>query len=339
MDTTAFRRDLELIPEHLDALAGHLEGMVRAPALGAGTPGGGERVPGRVLVLGMGSSAYAASRVTALARRLGAAATTELASFATPVPPAEDLTVVAVSATGRSVEVLAAVEPYAGTGRLVAVTNDDASPLAALADRVVLLHAGTERSGVSARTYRHTLAVLPALLAPWAPGLADGLPDAVRRAAAASSSLLEREGQWAEALADHLLGPDGTYLLAPAERLCSAQQGALMLREVPRRPAVACEVGDWSHVDVYLTRTLDYRALLYAGSRWQEQALEWMARRRTPFAVVGGDVAGASVAVRFPDDDDATVAALTEPLVADLVAERWRVADPDLSWAHVDVPL
>ena len=27
-----------------------------------------------------------------------------------------------------------------------------------------------------------------------------------------------------------------------------------MLREGPRRPAVACETGDWSHVDVYLTR-------------------------------------------------------------------------------------
>lgn len=332
MDTAAFRRDLELIPERLDALAGHLDATLRDQA-------GRPARDGRVLLLGMGSSAYAAGPVAALARRHGVGTAAELASVASPVPPAPDLTVVAVSATGRSVEVLAAVQPYVSTGRLVVVTNDDASPLAGLGDEVVPLHAGTEHSGVAARTYRHTTPVLTALLAQWAPTLAVGLTDTVRRAAWASSALLVAEGQWVAALADHLLGPDGAFLLAPAERLGSAQQGALMLREVPRRPAVACEVGDWSHVDVYLTRTLDYRALLYAGSPWQEQALEWMARRRTPFAVVGADVPGARVVVRHPDDDDPAVAALTEPLVAELVADRWRAADPDFAWARVDVPV
>ena len=38
-----------------------------------------------------------------------------------------------------------------------------------------------------------------------------------------------------------------------------------MIREGPRRQAVACETGDWAHVDVYLTRTLDYRAIVFAG--------------------------------------------------------------------------
>ncbi|MCW2768323.1 MAG: iron dicitrate transport regulator FecR [Nocardioides sp.] len=63
-----------------------------------------------------------------------------------------------------------------------------------------------------------------------------------------------------------LAGPDGTHLAAPARRLWSAQQGALMLRDGRRRFAVGCEAGDWAHVDAYLTKSTDYRLLAFAGS-------------------------------------------------------------------------
>ena len=45
-----------------------------------------------------------------------------------------------------------------------------------------------------------------------------------------------------------------------------------MLREGPRRAAIASETGEWSHVDVYLTKTLDYRMLLLPGSRYEDAA-------------------------------------------------------------------
>ncbi len=61
-----------------------------------------------------------------------------------------------------------------------------------------------------------------------------------------------------------------------------------MLREVPRLGAFASETGDWSHVDVYLTKTQDYRALVFAGSAWDAQALDWMHQRGSRFAAVGG---------------------------------------------------
>lgn len=41
-----------------------------------------------------------------------------------------------------------------------------------------------------------------------------------------------------------------------------------MIWEGPRRRAESCETGDWGHIDVYLTKTLDYRALVYTGSRY-----------------------------------------------------------------------
>ena len=104
MDTAAFRADLDLIPETLDALADALEaglpGLDRLPSLGAS----------RVLVLGMGSSRYAADVVARRFRNVGANVLVELASTELLPPAAPDLVVVAVSATGGS----AAQSPPAG---------------------------------------------------------------------------------------------------------------------------------------------------------------------------------------------------------------------------------
>jgi hypothetical protein len=119
---------------------------------------------------------------------------------------------------------------------------------------------------------------------------------------------------------DLVVGPDGTAIVAPAHRLSSAQQSALMLREGPRRAAVACETGDWSHVDVYLTKTLDYRMLLLAGSPWQAELLRWTRERDATVVAVGEDVADARATVRYRHDEDDDVRLLSEVLVAELVA-------------------
>jgi hypothetical protein len=116
---------------------------------------------------------------------------------------------------------------------------------------------------------------------------------------------------------------DGSFLLAPVERFASAAQGALDIREGPRRQSVACETGDWSHTDVYLAKTLDYRALLFAGSRWDGNALEWLEKRGSTVVVVGGEVPGSRVTVRYAGDDDPEAAAFTEVLIPELVAAMW----------------
>ncbi|HVB45760.1 MAG TPA: hypothetical protein VNF47_24055 [Streptosporangiaceae bacterium] len=54
-----------------------------------------------------------------------------------------------------------------------------------------------------------------------------------------------------------------------------------------RLPSVACETSDWSHVDVYLTKTLDYRMLLLGGSRWQGEPPRWTAERQSTVIAVG----------------------------------------------------
>ena len=67
-----------------------------------------------------------------------------------------------------------------------------------------------------------------------------------------------------------------------------------MLREGPRLAAVGCETGDWSHVDVYLTKTTDYRLLVFAGSGWEPQLAEWTTARGSTVVGVGGKRPGRS---------------------------------------------
>ncbi|MFG1707615.1 SIS domain-containing protein [Nonomuraea sp. M3C6] len=277
----------------------------------------------RVLFLGMGSSRYAAKVAALRLRAAGIDAYAEYASAAATVPATENTLVVPISATGSSRETLDATARYAnGPAFLAAMTNTPGSPLTETADLVIPMHAGEERGGVACRTFQHTLALLLALEARLARRDRD-LTTLIRRSAEATQDLLDRRDEWLPLTMELLDGPHGVYTIAPVERLSSAEQSALMLREGPRRPADACETGDWSHVDVYLTKTLDYRALLYPGSRYDAQAMEWVRERDSMVITVGAEVKDATAAIRYPHDGDPDVALLTETLVAELVAAYW----------------
>jgi glucosamine--fructose-6-phosphate aminotransferase (isomerizing) len=152
------------------------------------------------------------------------------------------------------------------------------------------------------------------------------VPGLLCRTAEATTDLLDRRGEWLEPAMSLLDGPSGVYTIAPAERLSSAEQSALMFREGPRRAADACETGDWSHVDVYLTKTLDYRAILFPGSPYDDQAMDWIRERGSAVLTVGGELPDAKGSVRYRHDDDPDVALLTETLVAELIAARWWLA-------------
>ncbi|GGL21226.1 sigma factor regulator FecR [Sphaerisporangium melleum] len=314
MNPELYLADLTAKPAALSALAATLE--ERDPF--APLP----REVRRVVFLGMGSSRYAAGVAALRLRAAGVDAVAEYASAALGHPPSRDTLVVAISATGGSRETLDALDRHRGRSTVLALTNVPGSPVTEGADLVVDMAAGEERGGVACRTFQHTLALLLALEARLTGAAAD-IPGLVRRAAEASADLLDRRDAWLGDALTLLDGPHGVYAIAPAERLSSAEQSALMLREGPRRPADACETGDWAHVDVYLTKTLDYRAILFPGSRYDEQAMEWIRSRGSAVLAVGGTARGAALTIRYAGDDDPGVALLTETLVAELVAARW----------------
>lgn len=307
MNVEGFGADILTEPEALLRVAD-------AYGAGAGLP----KIEGRrVLLIGMGSSAYASHTAAALLRSRGHDAHVELASTGMPQPAAADTVAFVVSASGGSEETVEAMERHRGTSTVVAVTNRDDSPLAVDADVVVPVLAGPETGGIACRSYACTLAVLLLLAG------CDG--EAVRRAAASSAELIGRRSEWLGALADRVAGGAGVWASAPAERIGSALQSALMLREAPRIVADGCETGDWLHVDVYLTKRPGYHLLLMPGSRYDPGVMEWRAERGFDVVCVGREVSGASATIPIGGHDDHVVACLTETVVAELLAaELWR---------------
>ena len=303
MDPSLFLADLEEKPARLLALA---------DALRADDPWAAVGETRRWVFVGMGSSHYAGQVAAARLRTRGVDAVAESAGSDLLPLAGPGTTVVAVSASGGSRETVDAVRRLRGTGRPVRRPDQPRRHRARGALRRRRLDAG--RPGAR----RGGLPVVPAHAGAAARprGLATAAsPTTSSRAPRRCAHLLETRDTWLPALSAAALGPQGTHVVAPARRLSSALQSALMLREGPRLPAYACETADWSHVDVYLTRTTDYRLVLLAGSRWEDELLTWVRERGSTLVAVGAEVEGAALTVRYPHDDVDDVRLLAETLV------------------------
>jgi glutamine---fructose-6-phosphate transaminase (isomerizing) len=322
-----FLRDILAAPERLTALLDAYEG---ASSPLAALPAS----PRRVVLIGMGSSRFAALPAAALMRSRGLDAVAELATTALATPPRKDTLAIGISASGSSAETVEALARHRGTSTTVAVTNNPEGALGEVADIVLPLVAGVEEGGVACLTFQATLAVLPLLAA----ALTESGPsvDDLRPAIPAIAALRADRDEWVSALADHVAAAHTTYTIAPAERLSSALQSALMLREGPRLAAAAAETGDWLHIDVYLSKRPGYTALLFPGSRYDEGVLGYARERSSTIVVTGRPLEGETLTIPIPGADDPLVALLAETGVAELVAaELWRrgvaAGDPALA--------
>ena len=117
----------------------------------------------RVVLLGMGSSAYAGGVAAARMRARGVVAASELASSQLLPGWGEGTLVVATSARGGSAETLAALNRLPASVHTVALTNTAGSAITQRCDAVIDLAAEPEVGGVACRSYQHTLALLLAL--------------------------------------------------------------------------------------------------------------------------------------------------------------------------------
>ena len=235
MDPALFQDDLEAKPHWLRTLASRLPATVWP--VQPGSP---------LLLTGMGSSWFAADVAARRLRRAGVWAVADLASVEGSLPPVADLTVVGITASGGSGETLAQLEAHHGVSNTVVLTNTDGVSLPAR--HTMLMHAGPEAGGVACRSYLHTLVLLLHLEHQLTGGLPE-LPAQVLHAAEAIEHLLDTRSTWLPPVLDVLDGPQGTWLLAPAERLGSALQGALMVREGQRRFPLVMRLPDKQRTD------------------------------------------------------------------------------------------
>jgi len=310
----AFRQDVLREPQTLAALLDAYAGAASPLRALGHDPLAGRRVA----LIGMGSSRFAALTVAAALRARGVAAVAEYASAdpSATTAPGRDVLAIGISASGATPETMAALARHRGVSRTVAITNRPDGPLAEAADVALPLLAGKEEGGVACRTFQATLAVL------WL--LAGVEADALRPAVEAQRALLDARDDWLEPLLAAVGGAHTVYAIAPAVRISSALQAALMLREGPRVAADGCETGDWTHVDVYLSKHPGYTALLFPGSSFDEGVMEWARPRGSRILAVGRPgPAGTTPVAPFAGADDPLVASLVEVSVVELLAATW----------------
>jgi glucosamine--fructose-6-phosphate aminotransferase (isomerizing) len=216
-----------------------------------------------------------------------------------------------------------------GGARTVAFVNDAASPLAAAAQWVFPLHAGVETSVAATKSYIAQLVAGARLVAAWQgdPGLRtalEGLPDALRRAAAVS---------WQPAV-DALRNVDRLFVIGRGTGLAIAMEAALKFKETCAIQAEAFSGAEVRHGPMALVDE-GYPLLVFGPRGPAQQGLlalaEEMRRRgaRVLLAAPAGTPGSELPLVATGSEDIDPIAAIQSfyPMVESLA--RARGLDPD----------
>ncbi len=239
----------------MDDIAGEPEQLARslAYAFGEGAPALQAAADalieaGQIVIAGIGASWHAGMAMQAMLLRRGRAAVLVDASELMTIDRLpEDLALVLLSRSGRSIEIVRLAERFAAAGvRVIAITNTPESPLARVAGYVVQT-ATTFDHAVSVTTYS-AIALQGGLLA-WA--ATGGEMTACRRALEeAISRISELVPQWAAALeSSGWLSAEGppTYFLARGSSVASCNEARLLWEEAAKLPATALTTGGFRH--------------------------------------------------------------------------------------------
>jgi glucosamine--fructose-6-phosphate aminotransferase (isomerizing) len=136
--------------------------------------------------------------------------------------------VLVISQSGRSPDILAQVAMAKAAGALVvALVNDESSPLAAQADQIIPLNVGAEKAVAATKSYLATLSALLQLVAAWSGN--SQLQDAV----ISLPELLERAIELpAQLTAQSLQGVEHLVVLGRGPGYAISREIALKLKEV-----------------------------------------------------------------------------------------------------------
>lgn len=155
----------------------------------------------------------------------------------------DDTLVLALSQSGRSPDLLSAAKAAVRAGaRVVAMVNDETSPLADLAEVTIPLAAGPERSVAATKSFIASLSAIAQLVAEWSQDRAmlaalHGLPDTLTAAWALD---------WSNAL-PLLLRAEHLYVIGRGPGFAVAQEAALKFKETCGLHAEAFSTAEVRH--------------------------------------------------------------------------------------------
>ena len=205
---------------------------------------------------------------------------------------------IVISQSGKSPDLLRNAEAAKAAGaRVIALVNVEDSPLAQLADTVIPLHAGPEKSVAATKSYLASLAALLQLAAYWKQDSSlraalDLLPDAMREA---------WQCDWS-AVTEGLVEATNLFVLGRGLGLGAAQEAALKFKETSSLHAEAFSIAEVAHGPMTLIGEGD--PVLALGPI--DAARAGLRERLEDFRARGAQV----IAVGHPDDVAAATLAL-----------------------------
>ncbi|RVT47797.1 SIS domain-containing protein [Rheinheimera sediminis] len=213
-----------------------------------------QKQPRYVYMVGRGSSDHAGVFAKYLIEiEIGLPVTAAAPSIASVYNKQLDLTgalVLVISQSGRSPDILAQVAMAKAAGALViALVNDESSPLAEQADQVIPLNVGAEKAVAATKSYLATLSALLQLVAAWSGS--SQLQDAV----VSLPELLERAIELpAQLTAQSLEGVKHLVVLGRGPGYAISREIALKLKEVCGIHAEAFSSAEFLHGPVTLVK-------------------------------------------------------------------------------------
>lgn len=256
----------------------------------------GERLrtlaPRALVTLARGSSDHAATFARYLIERrmrvLTSSLSPSIASIYDSTPDLGGMAVLAISQSGRSPDLLRAAKQARTNGALlVAMINDEDSPLAGIADVTIPLAAGPERSVAASKTFIASLAAVLNLLAAWSGDAA------VDRALSSLPEKLEQawELDWNEALAV-LERARNLYVIGRGPGLAIAHEAALKLKEACALHAEGISGAEIRHGPMALLER-GFPVLMFAQA---DQSLASMTELAASMSASGAPVVSAGIA-------------------------------------------
>jgi glucosamine--fructose-6-phosphate aminotransferase (isomerizing) len=289
--------------------------------------------PRVVITCARGSSDHAATYAKYLiethTRVLTASAAPSVSSVYGVTQDLRDCLFIAISQSGRSPDLLAAVAAAKASGAtILALCNSPDAPLVDAADWFIDLRAGAETSVAATKSYLASLAALARLVAAWT-------QDSALQSAIESLPALMEESwnlDWSPALA--VLEPAANlYVVGRGLGLGAAQETALKCKETCGLHAEAFSSAEVKHGPYALLRE-NFPALLFAQ---RDASLEGVAslaeelvRRGVPVLLAGAEAPGAVVLpVKESPPDTAPILRVQSAyrLIASLAVRRG--FDPD----------
>jgi len=220
--------------------------------------------------------------------------------YATPWRKLKGALFLAISQSGQSPDIVVSARAAREAGAfVVAIVNDENSPLAKMAEVVIPLLAGAERSVAATKSFIASLFAIASLVAAWTKD------DDLHRALVGAPSALRRAWtlDWSPALAA-LSGATNLFVLGRGLSLSVAQEIALKLKETSGLHAEAYSAAEVKHGPMAIVGA-GFPVLMLVPSDAGREAFEPLARdfvaRGAQVLIAGDEQPGALTLRALPD--------------------------------------